>query len=236
MFAREISWLLKRLLLSLFATIAALGMGEFALRLFLPAPNVFRFPQETYEFDPEIGHRLTPKQRTFTHDKEVTTNSAGIRDLEYSDNPPPNVRRIVALGDSQTFGNGLECSDTWPKQLQTALNRRGMGAWEVLNTGLPSTDTWQHRVLLGRMIRRYHPHAVILAFYVNDVQGEPNRVTTIPVTNTNVKRIGYVLKRSALLSSGRAAVTSLQNRYRLQFAHCRTRQTTGHSSARHARS
>ncbi len=85
----------------------ALALLEGALRIWLPGPVVYRYPQERYDFDPEIGFVLRPNQRAFTHDKTVRVNSRGCRDAEYPSTPPEGVRRVLALGDSQTFGVGV---------------------------------------------------------------------------------------------------------------------------------
>ena len=55
--------------------------------------------------------------------KNVTLNSLGYRDFEYSLERPKNTFRILMLGDSMTFGSGIDkMSDTYPKQLEVLLN------------------------------------------------------------------------------------------------------------------
>ena len=74
------------------------------------------------------------------------------------------------MGDSQTFGSGLKLKDTWPKQFEHELNQSDTDKhFEVLNSGLPSSDTWQHELIFNRMITNYAPDAAVLAFYTNDV-------------------------------------------------------------------
>jgi lysophospholipase L1-like esterase len=181
----------------------ALLVMEVSLRVLYPAPIRFFYPQESYDFDPEIGFVLRPLQTAFTHDHLVQTNSLGLRDKEVAPNPAPGTLRILALGDSQTFGNGLELSDTWPKQLERVLARSGDGRrWEVINAGIPATDTWQHEIILGRLLAATHPNAVVLAFYVNDVtpRYDPRNIDPSELTNSWSKRLGYVLKRSSLVT------------------------------------
>ena len=187
-------------------------MAEIVLRIALPPPVVWKYPQESYIYDQEIGHWLHPGQQSFTHDKAVTINSVGIRDAEYATNAPKGVYRILALGDSQTFGNGLELADTWPKQLERVLNQNNGGIkYEVLNCGLPGSDTWQHEIILRRLLIEYHPDAVVLAFYVNDVVKSfvPNPDHQL-TSNTLKSRFGYLLKRSAFLMVLRTTFNSIQ--------------------------
>jgi len=187
------------------STVFALLMLELVLRVVLPPPIHFRYPQESYDFDPQVGHVLRPDQRAFTHDQEVVTNSHGFRDRDFAEQPEPGALRVLAFGDSQTFGNGLALADTWPKQLEGELNRRGaeQGArFEVVNGGIPDSDSWQHEILLGRLADLYHPHVAVLAFYVNDVapRYEPKPTKTSEMTNSASKRLAYLAKRSALVT------------------------------------
>ena len=179
-----------------------LGGCELALRSLYPPPARFLYPQEFYDFDPEIGFRLRPGQTAFTHDRPVRVNSLGLRDGEIATELVPGRRRVLALGDSQTFGNGLDLADTWPKQLEHILEKSGRTTWEVVNAGIPGTDTWQHEILLRRFLGKVNPHVVILAFYVNDVvpRYDPRIVDASALTNTWHKRVAYLLKRSAVLT------------------------------------
>ena len=181
----------------------ALLLVELSLRVLYPAPIRFFYPQESYDFDPELGHVLRPGQSAHTHDRSVQTNSLGLRDTEIAAYPAPGTLRVLALGDSQTFGNGLDLSETWPKQLERMLRGLKNGQrWEVINGGIPGTDTWQHEILLGRFLDTVHPNAVILAFYVNNVapRYDPHNVNPSGLTNSQSKRFVYILKRSALVT------------------------------------
>lgn len=194
--------------------IFAAALAELALRIILPTPVTWKHPQENYIYDPELGFWMETNQEAFTHDKAVSTNSVGIRDSEYPPYPRQDTYRILALGDSQTFGNGLELPDTWPKQLKKILNQKvNNERFEVLNAGIPGSATWQHEIILQRMIDKYHPDMVVLGFYVNDVS---RRYITNPSqhknTNTLERRIGYILKQSALLLTFRSALNAVRQK------------------------
>jgi lysophospholipase L1-like esterase len=196
--------LLSRLALLAMSVAVALLVCEVTLRIAFGSPPRWLSPQESYVSDPEMNHRLRESQSAFTHDEAVITNSFGLRSPEYPPDPPPGTVRIIGVGDSQTFGNGLAAEETWPAQLERVLARdRPESRWEVLNAGIPSTDTWQHEIWLSRLIDRYRPHAVVLAFYVNDVQRsfEPDPDRDAVTTNTLVKRLGRAARRSAVVSA-----------------------------------
>ncbi len=192
------------------ARLAALGLsltmvvaiGELAIRSLVGPPIVWKYPQEHYARDAEIGHRLVANQTAYTHSELFTTNSLGIRAAEVDARTHRSQRRILALGDSQTAGDGLPLEDTWPAQLEAALNTgTGGDEWQVLNAGLPGSEPWQHAILLRRLADHYQLDGVLLALYVNDVAPRPTTVDAYVVTNTLAHRIGYILKRSALFTA-----------------------------------
>ena len=179
--------------------VVTFGVLEVSLRALYPPPARFLYPQESYDFDSEIGYVLRPRQTAFTHDRPVRTNALGLRDHEVDAEPAPGTVRILALGDSQTFGNGLDLVDTWPKQLE---RRAGRGRWEVINAGIPGTDTWQHEIILRRLLTIVKPRVVVLALYVNDVvpRHDPRAAALGEQTNTSMKRLAYLAKRSSVVT------------------------------------
>jgi hypothetical protein len=199
---RRASQLVTKIVLLCASLLVGLGMVELSLRLLYPPPLRFLYPQESYDFDPEIGHTLRPGQTAFTHARRVRTNALGLRDHEVAPEPAPGTLRVLALGDSQTFGNGLDLADTWPKQLERLLQQHRAFRWEVINAGIPGTDTWQDEILLVRLVEATNPHVVVQALYVNDVvpRFDPRSLEASAPTNTWSKRITYLLKRSSLVT------------------------------------
>jgi lysophospholipase L1-like esterase len=76
--------------------------------------------------------------------------------------------RILCIGDSHTYGGGVERDQTYPAQLQRLLDEREPGRHSVLNLGLPGMSTTQLRHRLGIWLQRYEPDVVILWAGVND--------------------------------------------------------------------
>ncbi len=205
-------WLARLAALAVSLTLAAV-VGEVAIRVLVGPPIVWRYPQEHYLRDPELGHRLAPLQQAHTHAEEFRTNSQGIRARELPAGRAPGQRRILALGDSQTTGDGLPLEQTWPGQLETRLDADAPAIdWQVLNAGLSGSAPWQHAILLRRLADHYELDGVLLALYVNDVTPRPERVDAYVVTNTLSRRIGYALKRSALFTAAWMARHSVRQR------------------------
>jgi hypothetical protein len=91
----------------------------------------------------EVGTRvLIPIEKEIDKDwvkKFVKYNRDGFRDREYTIAKPRGKFRILAVGDSQTFGHGIEMlEDTFPKRLEKLLNQ-GMERqkFEVLSFARP---------------------------------------------------------------------------------------------------
>ena len=115
---------------------------------------------------------------------------------------PDGKLRLLALGDSQTVGDGLTLDETWPAQLERELESATPGlGWEVLNAGLSGASTWHFARLLEHLDGEYELDGVVVALYVNDVT--PDETVPVPRVETNTRghRVAYVLKRSALFTA-----------------------------------
>ena len=107
--------------------------------------------------------------------KKVTTNSLGHRDREIQMNKPNNGFRILAIGDSVTFGHGVLAEEAWPEALELRLAARFPNlAVDVINTAVPGNSPFQEYYDLKRALV-LQPDAVILQFVLNDLV-EPYRV------------------------------------------------------------
>ena len=199
------------------------GAAELVSTLFLPAPIVWRYPQESYVYDPQLLHRLKPNQQAFTHSFPAITNSYGLRNDEFSSKPQPGTVRILCLGDSLTFGKGVAFTETYPKQLETILNASGHGRYEVINGGVAAYDTWQEVTYLREIGWTFEPNLVIIGFYANDIVPRPRHLhpgltsataggQPAEVMSSSVDRAVYWLKRSRVLLFLRERLTQLRNR------------------------
>ena len=135
-------------------------------------------PQGLFQADSDIGHRLSQNfhgRVQLGHVQyHVSTNSAGMRGpaLRPSDQVE---RRILGLGDSMTYGMGVEEPETYLRRLEHLLNdqrRSGSGVVEVLNGGVPAYGTLQELQYLQRVGLGYAPDLVVLGFYPSTDLGE----------------------------------------------------------------
>jgi lysophospholipase L1-like esterase len=101
----------------------------------------------------------------------VQTSSRGFRTDEFGARAAPGVVRVVVLGDSSTFGWGVEQFEAYPERLRGALAARlGLPAEgiEVLNLGVPGYSTFQGRELLERVGLALAPDLVVWSYLSND--------------------------------------------------------------------
>jgi len=75
--------------------------------------------------------------------------------------------RILAIGDSRTFGVYVQDSESWPAQLQQLLDPDGTNI-DVLNGGVPGSTAMQGYGLLVRERLKLQPDVVVVTFGYND--------------------------------------------------------------------
>ena len=127
-----------------------------------------------YKLKPNIDvHASNPfnrmelrKGKTF----RLVSNSRGFRTREL-DPKPLGVTRIVTIGDSSTFGWGVEPEYTFQHLLEDRFDRGGSEtAIEVLNLGI-SGHTSRHGLgLFEHYVRDLEPDVLIMSYGANDAR------------------------------------------------------------------
>lgn len=118
-------------------------------------------------FDPLLGWRSKPnlRDRVAFGNKILNTNSLGLRgDREYDRVTPAGTTRILVLGDSFTFGDEVNDSETFCHYLSEMLPDA-----EVMNFGMHGYGHDQMLLLYREVGRRYQPDVVVLAFVYSDI-------------------------------------------------------------------
>lgn len=100
---------------------------------------------------------------------EFLHNSEGWRDVEHSTKEPSGTYRILGLGDSYLWGEGVKREDICLTKLGPLLREAGGMPIETINTGYSGLDTIAERDILREFGLRYNPDLVILFFVPNDV-------------------------------------------------------------------
>lgn len=138
-----------------------IGGAEFGLRVtgiekgrVVPPPLYRQHP------DPDISYELKPQMRERAFRSTVTTNALGFRSPERD----PKTPLLSVLGDSITFGYGVEDGETLPARLQTFLPE-----FQVMNAGVPGYTIVQERATWENKLKALDPAALVLVFYWNDM-------------------------------------------------------------------
>lgn len=140
------------------------GLKRKYVDLFSPVPNEEVRRQLLRQFVPRLPDYLKDNPSW-----EISLNSRGFRDREFSTAKPPGAFRIVCLGDSWTFGANVGQDQNYPRQLQGLLQRAYPNRKiEVLNLGVLGYSSFQGRELLRRIALSLDPDVVIIAYALND--------------------------------------------------------------------
>lgn len=165
--------LVARLFLLGLSAVLSLAVAELAIRIMRPQA-VMLVSQGLYVPDPPRRYRLRPGfEGTVTNraefDTHVVVNRDGLRGRPTGPKPP-GMLRILALGDSFTFGVGAQEDETWPSRLEAILRQRGVRA-EVLNAGAPGFGVPDEAAWYAAWGVPLQPDVALVAvFMANDLQ------------------------------------------------------------------
>ena len=168
-----------------------------------PAMNLI-FPSQSFR-------TLTTSE--FSHTVDV--NRLGFRDREFN-SKVSDVVRIIAIGDSFTYGLGVQIEDTWVKLAERKLQGEGFKV-EIANLGQPGAHPKSYAELAKKAIPVLTPDLVLLAVLQGDdlaqskVRSEPfseSRVTLDPQQEpgrTLLERIHHSLPGWSYIANRTAA-------------------------------
>ncbi len=154
------------------ATLLTVGVLEIAVRLAwkkLQGPIIpLSLKTHRLSADPLLGYELIPGSASFEDQVWYRISRQGIRDhREFTIPKPAGVYRIATLGDSFTFGMGVEEEDTWPRRLEAEL--AGWRSAEVINFGVMGYDTTQEARLLEARVLTFQPDLIVIGYCLNDI-------------------------------------------------------------------
>ncbi|MCA8949249.1 MAG: SGNH/GDSL hydrolase family protein [Planctomycetes bacterium] len=185
---KRLRWVLRAVVV-LVSLAAALGAFEAYLRIADPIGlnyevehlryrnNALRFawdkvPPDRIDLDGTL-YRHKPSLDIDIGSYRLQTNALGFRGPEISKQKPPGTFRILVLGDSVSYGTGVNDEVTFLRRWEQTLNESGDRHFEVVNTGHPMYDTSQELALFRDEGLALDPDLVLLVYVVNDI--EPTR-------------------------------------------------------------
>ena len=120
-----------------------------------PSPNGLIFP-------PHSAARYETNEFTFT----ASINRLGFRDREFSLRDRLD-HRVLALGDSFTFGWGVDAEQSWPKILERHMRADGLSA-DVANLGVPGGSPYDYADIADRAVPVLKPDLIVVAVLQSD--------------------------------------------------------------------
>ena len=180
---------MRKLLASAVAVLLFLGTLEIGLRLVYKPRGPFRFyephSESIVQRDSELGYRLRPNIKANAYKSFIQTNSLGFRGPEF--NPASKTgTRIVALGDSCTFGFGIsDNAHTYPAVLSTLMRA------EVINAGVVGYTSYQASKLLETQLVGFHPDIVLIRTVGTSRKLHPARLDATMVKTSPPVALAY---------------------------------------------
>ncbi len=173
-------------------------------------------------YDEVLGWRHVPNSKAWSESSEYkvqyTINSKGLRDKDYSYNKEMGRFRIVCLGDSITFGWGVDGNSLFTEMLEGYFTNV-----EVINMGVPGYGIDQELLFLEQEGVKYHPDLVLIYVIPHDLEracyskiwGRPKpqfslnnnqlMLSNVPVPRGNI--FHYLWNQSKLKVIGNEAIT-----------------------------
>jgi lysophospholipase L1-like esterase len=139
-------WL--KLAAALAGVLLSLGLAELALR-------VLETRSETVKVEPVAADSIT--------------NPLGLRDRWDCLPPNPEVLRIAFLGDSFTYGLGVEADQAFVRRVGVLLRDRWSGACLTVNLGRPGVDLISAWAILNRVRDELLPDVVVHVLTQDDL-------------------------------------------------------------------
>lgn len=181
----------KETLLVISSLLFTLGIGEVALGLFFPQRTVNQYLQdrpamflanETLFMDLNPGFTGYLKEEEFKTD--VSINSLGYRQHEFRLDKSAQTR-VLVVGDSFTFGYGVEEADGYVRVLERELVAANASLnIEVINAGVPAWWTDAYYLYLKTRGLALDPDVVVLGLFMgNDVDARDARHAIWPETD-----------------------------------------------------
>ncbi len=170
---------LRRLLFAPIVLLGCLGAAECGARVLLREAATVSVPEDMVRahlgggadivYDPLLGWR-----RKVVPNPSFGIDSHGFRHAEVAVAKAPGALRGFALGDSQTFGAGLDADDAYAAVTERLLRADGLDV-EVINAGLSGYRSIQALRLMQGQLAVFEPDFVVI-----DCQGQDSPHDALP--------------------------------------------------------
>lgn len=112
--------------------------------------------------------RLTELHETREYSYVATISAQGLRNEEVVMPKPKGEYRILAIGDSFTFGEGVDVQQTWVKQTEQGLQEKGYPV-KIIDAGKPGASPITDRQICSAYKSQLDVDAIIYGMYIDDL-------------------------------------------------------------------
>ncbi len=162
------------LVLAAVSLVGSLLLAELAVRVVWPQDPAFFDGSAIKRVSARPGLRYELIPGGYSPDYigvPVAVNRLGLRDREIAVPKPPRTVRILAVGDSVTFGYGVRLEQTFLKVLEDRLNASaGVARYEVVNAGVEECGLDGYYEILRALGPTLRPDLVLIGIVLNDIQ------------------------------------------------------------------
>jgi len=150
---------------------------------------LFKFPSELSE---QVAHPPNYQQQIETLEFKYLfqTNSQGLRYHEIPLEKPAGSYRVFVVGDSFTEGYGVAEGQRFTEFLEKTFSSQGRET-RFINGGLSGTGPDEYARIFFNVGLKYHPDALLICLYANDLVGTPQKLNLSMLYNTSPKLLGY---------------------------------------------
>ena len=177
---------------------------------------------------PTLHWMCRPNLQSFVSSSDgivLNTNQHGMREAPTEYSKSKDEYRIIVLGDSSNFGQGVSGTEMWSSQLADILSAASTKRVTVLNAACPGWTTHQGVEVMEAYGWRFEPDMVIAGFNNDagpDFMTDRERVSTSH-TIRQLQSVLYqsevfVITREALLAWIRKLSPTAQNAYNTRLA------------------
>lgn len=164
----------------------------------------FEYSSPHIMYDGKCYWRMAPRQ--IMHFKDVygkpvtiTINSIGSRGQEFSIEKPAGEKRIICVGDSYTYGWGVDDSNTYPAHLQKLMEKDHLNV-RVINFGCNGHTILHELNLIKNYGLKFKPDYIIVATSLDtdfaDIDNLEYNLGYMPAPGYNF--IKYCIRKTAI--------------------------------------
>ncbi|MBF0206891.1 MAG: SGNH/GDSL hydrolase family protein [Oligoflexia bacterium] len=155
--------------------------GEGLIRLLSSAKLIYNIEMVKYAKslkmeDPlgEVSHVHRTNSSAKLMGVDINLNNLGCRGPDVSLQKPVGTKRVLVMGSSITLGWGVEYDQVFTSLIERKLNSTSKKL-EVINAGIGNYNSYYESRLFLRLFNKVLPDAVVLHYFINDAEANPQR-------------------------------------------------------------